>query len=100
MGCNTSELSSKEVINVCDCRRLGYVCDYEINPCDGRITAIFVPSCTGIFGINKGAPIRIDWCDIQKIGDEIILVSIPEDRICRCPPQDNEKPPKKKGFFF
>ena len=34
-----SELKRKEVINVCDCRRLGFVGDMEFDPCTGQIKA-------------------------------------------------------------
>ena len=32
-----SELKKREVINVCDCRRLGFVGDLDIDPCSGKI---------------------------------------------------------------
>ena len=38
-----SELKKREVINVCDCRRLGFVGDLDIDPCSGKILAIIVP---------------------------------------------------------
>ena len=38
-----SELKRREVINVCDCKRLGFVGDLDIDPCTGRILAIIVP---------------------------------------------------------
>ena len=37
-----SELKRKEVINVCDCRRLGFVGDMEFDPCTGQIKALAV----------------------------------------------------------
>ena len=38
-----SELKRREVINICDCRRLGFVGDMEFDPCTGQIKAIIVP---------------------------------------------------------
>lgn len=38
-----SELKRREVINVCDCKRLGFVGDLDVDPCTGRILAIIVP---------------------------------------------------------
>jgi sporulation protein YlmC with PRC-barrel domain len=35
-----SELKRREVINVCDCKRLGFVGDLDVDPCTGRILAI------------------------------------------------------------
>ena len=38
-----SEFQEKEVINLCDCKRLGYVSDLHIDECNGCITAIILP---------------------------------------------------------
>lgn len=99
MGCTASELRSKEVINVTGCRRLGNVFDFEIDPCDGRITALLVPSECGIFGIPRGTPLRIAWCNIRCIGDDIILVDLPREILDKCE-SDDKKPNGKKGMFF
>ena len=99
MACNASDLRAKEVINICDCRKLGNVCDFEIDICDGKITAIFVPGECGFFSFSHQSPIRIRWCDIEKIGDDIILVNLPPESLssCTCDPC---KKGKKKGIFF
>ena len=31
-----SELKRREVINVCDCKRLGFVGDLDVDPCTAR----------------------------------------------------------------
>ena len=71
-----ADLSRKEVINICDGTRLGFVCDVEFDIEKGVITAIRVPgkcSCISkIFG--KQEDYVIPWCSIKKIGDDIILV--------------------------
>ena len=97
MSVTASDLRSKEVINVCDCRKLGNICDFEIDQCDGRITAIFVPGECGLFGF-KDHQLRISWCDIERIGDDIILVSVKPEALdgCACDPCKT----KKKGLFF
>lgn len=64
------DLKNKEVIDICDGRRLGFVCDIEVDVCTGCVHAIIVP--TG--GFFKGGELVICWCDIKKIGDDIILV--------------------------
>lgn len=72
-----SELKCKEVINLHDCQTIGKVSDLEFDPCTGCIHKIIVPN-------------KISWCDfltcdkelaicfkeIQKIGDDIIIVDI------------------------
>ncbi len=43
MACLFSELRCKEVIDLHSGQRLGYVCDAEYEPCDGKILAIISP---------------------------------------------------------
>ena len=67
------------MINVCDCRRLGFVGDLDIDPCSGKILAIIVPGpgCVcGFLGREKDFVIPFD--DICQIGDDIILVRLEE----------------------
>ena len=93
MACNTNSLSGKIVINVGDARRLGHICNYELDLCDGRITAIFIPGEGGFFGFGRQSDIRIPWDKIKKIGEDAILVEIPPR------PIDCASPPKKRRFF-
>ena len=45
------ELREKEVINICNCRRLGCVVDVDIDVCDGKVLAIIIPVPGKICGI-------------------------------------------------
>ena len=72
------DFKHKEVINITDARRLGYVQDVCADLETGRITAIIVPG-----GSNKLAnffssanDIVIKWEQIKCIGDDLILVEI------------------------
>ena len=72
------DFKHKEVINITDARRLGYVQDVCADLATGKITAIIVPG-----GSNKIAnffssvnDIVIKWEDIKCIGDDLILVEI------------------------
>ena len=44
------ELREKEVINICNCKRLGCVVDIEMNICDGCVEAIIIPGPGKICG--------------------------------------------------
>ena len=44
------EFQKKEVINVCDCKCLGNVCDLEFDEHDGCIRTIIVPGPAKFFG--------------------------------------------------
>ncbi len=73
----TSELWSKEVINMADGRRLGMIEDVELNLRAGRIDSIIIPGRPGLFGIFGGSDeLVIEWNQIHKIGDDVILVDI------------------------
>ena len=67
----------KEVINLIDGRRLGYVQDVEADFWTGEITAIVVPGTSKMFSMGNKGDITIPWNKIKKIGDDIILVEIP-----------------------
>ena len=67
----------KEVINITDGRRLGYVQDVEANFDTGAITAIIVPGTSKMFSFGGKGDIVIPWEKIRRIGDDTILVEIP-----------------------
>ena len=85
MGCTIAEFRDKEVVNICDGRRLGYVIDVEFDTLSGRILSLVLPGKGGLFSFGRCDDIIIDWCKIQRIGDDIILVDIGSDLpLCRC----------------
>ena len=51
--CTFTELKNKEVINVCDGRRLGYVCDLETDVECGRIISSLMPSEGKLLSFSK-----------------------------------------------
>lgn len=76
------DLRQKEVINVVTCRRLGCVCDVEINLCTGCITALIVPGKAHICGIlGRETEYVIPFSRVKQIGRDIILVDVCEEEI-------------------
>ena len=74
-SCRIADLQCKEVINLCDGCRLGYVSDVIVDICSGKLVAIVVPEKNGVIGlIVKENEYVIEWENIAKIGDDIILV--------------------------
>ena len=72
-----AELRNKEVINLSDGCRMGYVCDVEFNLDNGRIQSLIIPRKTGFWGVfSKHDEYIISWENIKKIGDDIIFVEI------------------------
>lgn len=70
-----TELSCKEVINICDGTRYGTVNDVEVDCSCGRIISLIVHG-KGVFSsvFSKCNDIIIPWESIKRIGDDIILV--------------------------
>ena len=63
------ELQDKEVINACDCKKLGYVVDLIINECNGCIEAIIIPKAGKFCGFfSDGSEYIIPYKCIKKIG--------------------------------
>ena len=68
-------LRNKEVINLYDGVRMGYVYDVELDPLTGFINAIIIPRKTSFFGLFcHNEEYIIPWSKITKIGDDIIFV--------------------------
>ncbi len=74
-NCRIADLRCKEVINLCDGCRMGYVGDVEIDVVCGRVIALVVPGRCRFFGLfGREEDFIIPWEAIDKIGDDIILV--------------------------
>ena len=81
MQCRIRDLRCKEVINICDGCRLGFVGDVEVRVPEGQVVAIVVfGPCPflGLFGRRE--EYYIPWECIQRVGDDIILVDKPIQR--------------------
>lgn len=80
-----SDFRCKEVINVSDGCRLGYVCDMELDTQCGKILAIVVPGPCRFLGLfGREDDYVIPWPCIRRIGEDIILVDVCLGSI-RCP---------------
>ena len=71
------ELRQKEVINVKDGCRYGYVADIEFCEQKGHVKKLIVPGQAKIFGMfGRDDEFFIPWSCIRKIGSDIILVEL------------------------
>lgn len=78
------QLREKEVINVRDGARLGFVSDIEINIKNGCVLAIIIAGPCKVLGIfGRETEYIISWCDIKKIGDDIILVDVDVESVLK-----------------
>ena len=89
MGCRIADLRCKEVINVCNGHRMGFVDDVYLDVTDGHIVALVVPGPCRILGLfGREDDYIIGWERIRRIGDDIILVEVAGE-------YRREKKPKK-----
>jgi len=87
--CRVADLRCKDVINVCDGNRLGFVEDVLVDISCGKVAAIIVPGpCRylGLFG--REHDFVIPWDCIVKVGEDTILVELKSE---------HKKPRKDKG---
>jgi len=75
----SSDFKQKEVINISDGKRLGFVSDVEIDLESGKVEAVILPGVGKLFGLlGKESEFIIPWDSIRKIGEDIILVDLDE----------------------
>lgn len=71
------ELRQKEVINIRDCQRIGFVADIDMDPATGKVCQLIVPGqgkWCGFFG--RDTEYVIGWKCVRQIGADIILVDV------------------------
>lgn len=69
------DLRQKEVVNLCDGKRLGRVIDMVFSYPENRIIGIVVPGCRGFY-LFRGNDIFVDIKSIIKIGEDVILIDV------------------------
>lgn len=71
------DFKHKEVVNIVDGKRLGFVQDVTADLESGIITSIIVPGNSKLINLFAGNnDIVIPWQNIKCIGEDIILVEI------------------------
>jgi len=84
MGEKGLDFKHKEVINITDAKKLGYVQDVTADLKTGVITSIIVPGNNKRFNIfSSDNEIIIPWEKIKTIGDEVILVEIWNNKVLK-----------------
>ena len=96
MICNSSALRERDVINLCDGRRLGYICDFSVDTDCGKICAIYVSNNFFGFGGQKNV-LKIGWECISCIGEDTILVRVTEE--IKCCDNDCVDRKRKRGLW-
>lgn len=77
MGDKGLDFKHKEVVNITNGKRLGFVQDVCADLETGMITSIIVPGNNKLLNIfSQGNDIVIPWQNIKCIGDDLILVEL------------------------
>lgn len=74
-----SDVMDKEVINVKNGKRLGYIVDIDIDVLEGKVVSFSIAGgSTGFFSRGNDGQVVL-WSDILKIGYDTIIVNIGSD---------------------
>lgn len=77
MRSNGLDFKHKEVININNGKKLGFVQDVNADLSSGTITSILVPGSLKFINIfSDNSLIDIPWTKIKCIGDDVILVDL------------------------
>lgn len=78
MECRVSELRYKEIINLSDGSRYGWVGDVEVDLESGQVRALVVPGRLRLFGLLGREEDRVfPWEAVRRFGADTILVETP-----------------------
>lgn len=92
--CPVSELQYKEVVDIADGTRFGYISDLEVDVERGQVTAVVVAGQRRAFGLLGREPDAVfPWSAIRRIGADIILV----DAGGRAPERRRRQPAAGRG---
>lgn len=74
MEISYTELRAKEVVNLQNGQRMGKIIDMIIDSNGKNVLGVVVPGVRKLFRASED--IFIPWCNISKIGEDTILVSL------------------------
>lgn len=75
-----SDLQSKDIINISDGKCIGNIIDVSIDN-EGKTVVLLVEKYRFFMSFFSNNIIEIKWDQIKKIGKDVILVSLGEDKI-------------------
>lgn len=71
------DLKQREVINIINAERLGYIYDVDIDFETGKINSVIIPGRRGILNLfSKKNDYIIPWDKIITVGRELVLVRL------------------------
>ena len=71
-----SDLQSKNIVNINDGRNIGTIIDVKIDEQTGSVISLILEGGKNFFSFsNRGVDTEINWKNIEKIGEDVILVN-------------------------
>jgi len=75
-----SDIRDKEVINLYNGQRMGYISDFEVDLERGQLIGIIIPGEGKVMSFfSKTNDMLIHWNKIIKIGNDTILVNLKDE---------------------
>lgn len=72
-----TDMRCKEVINISDGQRLGYIYDVLFSTDTGKITAVILPGQSRMLGLlGREEDYMIPWESIKRISQDVVLVDV------------------------
>ncbi len=72
-----SELQNKNLVNIENGKNIGNIIDVNIDYESGNIRSFIIETKGSILTfLNKDTDVEVKWNDIEKIGEDVILVNI------------------------
>lgn len=68
-----SDLQSKKIINIVTGSNFGSIVDVIIDD-GGNIKSLLIDQGKSLFSLNRESDVNIEWNQIVKIGEDVILV--------------------------
>ena len=68
-----SDLQSKKIISIVSGKNIGNIIDVDVRN-DGKIESFIIEQNKGLFLLNREGNLRVFWDDIEKIGEDVILI--------------------------
>jgi len=72
---NLSDFQNKDVINIKDGKKIGNVIDCKIDLETGMILSFLIEPFRGVFSFRGNDKIEIEYKNISKLGEDVILVN-------------------------
>ncbi len=78
------DMRQKEVINIKDGKRLGFISDVCIDIEEGCVKEVIIPAPGKVLGVfGREQEYKVSWKSIKQVGDDLILVDVDTKKILK-----------------